>query len=155
MVCKTIVPNNCSLYSHVSSVETEEPYQYYGTNSIDPTQQVVLKEMDLINGGDELEGVIQALEQEYSELNERYNQLLSTVSNTNNNDSLHLEEKTEEMKKILAEIEKKGRMLSFLQQYKNRVADQIRDATSPPKIRGADKRVKALRLIHELRSMSS
>ena len=110
--------------------------------------------MEKFNNGDELQTVLKIIGQEYAQLNEYYNKLLSSVS-TNNPDSTNIEERTEEMKQVLAEMEKKSQMLNFLTQYKNKVADQIREAISPPKIRGAVKRVKALRLINELRSLSS
>lgn len=137
-------------------LESEEPYQYYGTNSLDPSNAQILKEIDDLNGSEELERILRTLEKEYAQLNEQYNTLLPSVSDSNSKrDSLNIEVRTDEMKRVLSEMEKKGQMISFLKQYRTKVADHIREATSPPRIRGAGKRVKALRLINELRSMSS
>lgn len=136
----------------------EEPYNYYGANTLDPIQTQMLDEIDAINSGEELDQVLKTLEEEYKQLNKKYNALIPHVPENPtlepSRPAINIEVRTEEMRKVLNEMEKKGKMLSFLKQYKAKVADQIREATSPPRIRGAEKRVKALRLINELRSMN-
>ena len=117
----------------------------------------MLKQIDEINSSEDLSQVISSLEAEYKSLNDQYTSLLPAAEQQPNQskEAMNIEVKTDEMRRLLNEMEKKGKMLHFLKLYRTRVSDHIREATSPPRVRGALKRVKALRLIHELRSLQN
>lgn len=119
----------------------EEPYKYYTDPSL----------LDDIDPNKEIGAVIDELSDEYSNLDRKYNDLLTKIASTND-DNVHV---TSELKKVLDMMDRKGQQLQYLRHYHKMVVDRIREATSPPRVRGAAKRIRALRLFKDLRTLTS
>jgi myosin heavy subunit len=131
--------------------KSEEPYNYYGSNTLEPQQFKMIEEIGADNSSEELDSVLKTLELEYEQLNRKYHDMLERK---NNNDNSSIVIDTEELRELLDVMDKKAKQLSVLRQYRTSVGKRIRMATSPPRIRGAKKRVKTLRLFNHLRKLS-
>lgn len=105
--------------------------------------------MDACNNGDEVKDCIIQLEAEYQQFQEQYKIYLSKMTDPESN----LEFIKDQLKYLTDAMERKNRQINSLKNYQAFVCDRIREATSPPRIRGTEKRVQALRLFNDLRKL--
>jgi hypothetical protein len=114
----------------------------------------MIEEIGAHNSSEELDTVLITLEMEYAQLNQKYHDMLER-KNASSNQTETIVLDTEELRQLLEVMDKKSKQLSILRQYRDSVGQRLRAATSPPRIRGAKKRVKALRLFNHLRKLSN
>jgi DNA-directed RNA polymerase subunit H (RpoH/RPB5) len=102
----------------------------------------MIEEIGMCNSSEELDSVLNTLEIEYSNLNRHYQDILERKNKQSSEPSSVMLD-TDELRQVLDDMDKKAKQLSFLRKHRETVKKQIKLATSPPRIRGAKKRVKA------------
>jgi len=142
-----------NLLSSVTGVPSkkEPSNNYYGGNehNTDKEHVQLIKEVDAFNNGEDILECITQLESEYVHFQEQYKLYLKQMSEPECN----IEFVKEQLKYLTEAIDRKHKQLTLLKNYQVNVCEKIRDATSPPRIRGTEKRVQALRLFNDLRRL--
>jgi len=107
--------------------------------------------LDEFDPNKEIQDVIKDLEEEYKLLNRKYHDTLTRMSEqvaTSNVDNI-----TAHLKSLVEQMERKSKQMAYLKRYQGAVVDQLREAISPPRIRGALKRIKTLKLFRDLKTL--
>ncbi|EFC47702.1 DIRP domain-containing protein [Naegleria gruberi] len=140
-----------NLLSTTVGIGKKESTNYYGANehAQDREHIQVLREVDAFNSGEEIRDCIAQLEEEYLQSQEQYKLYLSKLSEP----EVNIDFVKEQLKYLTESMDRKNKQLNTLKTYHLSVCERIRDATSPPKIRGSEKRVQALRLFNDLRKL--
>ncbi|KAG2382969.1 hypothetical protein C9374_004936 [Naegleria lovaniensis] len=140
-----------NLLSTTLGVGKKDQTNYYGANehSQDKEHVQLIKEVDACNNGDEVKDCIVQLEAEYQQFQEQYKIYLNKMADPESN----LDFIKDQLKYLTDAMERKNRQINSLKNYQVFVCERIREATSPPRIRGTEKRVQALRLFNDLRKL--
>eukprot|EP00761_Pharyngomonas_kirbyi_P012494 gb/GECH01012521.1/.p1 GENE.gb/GECH01012521.1/~~gb/GECH01012521.1/.p1 ORF type:complete len:388 (+),score=121.41 gb/GECH01012521.1/:1-1164(+) len=103
-----------------------------------------------IDPNQDVDEVMCQLREEYATLNEQYNHLSSSMSER---EQLSSAEITARLRQIIDLMERKSKQMAYLQRYRAYMVEQLKEANTPPSVRGAGKRVKTLKLFEQLRRM--
>ena len=98
--------------------------------------------------------VLASLEVEYDELYQNYEELLRRAQSSSGmaSDDLTV---TSQLRDVISRLEAKGQQVRTLKEYRSSLRDRLQEALTPPRVRGAEKRLKALKLFHSLRNLDS
>lgn len=140
-----------NLLSTTLGVGRKDSTNYYGANEHGQDKEHVqlIRDVDAANSGDEVRECIAQLESEYQQFQDQYKLYLNKMSEPECN----IDFVKEQLRYLTDAMDRKNRQINSLKLYQHSVCERIRDATSPPKIRGTEKRVQALRLFNDLRKL--
>ncbi|KAL9649539.1 hypothetical protein ABK040_003217 [Willaertia magna] len=130
----------------------KDQLQYYGANEHNTNKDHVklLKEIDSFNNNGEVKECIDQMKEELKFMQEQYENYLKQLSDTSVNNKDFIKNQLNYLNDMM---HKKQFQISILNNYQQTVCDKIREATSPPKIRGSEKRIQTLRLLNDLRKL--